>query len=460
MPVEFLTDEQAAGYAAYRGAPSRAELERFFFLDDADRELIEGKRRAHNRLGFAVQLCTVRYLGVFLDDPTDVPAEVADYLAEQLDVADPSVLKAYGERENTRLEHVRELRRVLEYKDFSEAEAVLRAWVDARAWTTGEGPKALFDAAAGWLGERRVLLPGVTTLARLVASVREVANQRLWDTLCGLLNVGRRAVLDSLLTVPPGQRISELDQLRRGPVRISGPQMKWALKRAEEIADLGMGEVDVSAIPPRRLAELSRYGLDGKASLLRRHGDPRRLATLLAPRLTVRSLPRQDPEQILDDTQRWALLRRCLTDETMPLDTRAAAALVLLFGLPLSRIRHLTDLLQRLADTPPTRASLANANAQARQRWLFPGLTPGRPTSRSGLQLKLCAYRVDARPARNGALISLAADLPAPVLADVLGLHTSTAVYWATLAKRDWSNYLAARIANASSEDSEGACQE
>src|SRR6266511_2199745 len=427
VPVEFLTDEQAAGYAAYRGAPSRAELERFFFLDDADRELIEGKRRAHNRLGFAVQLCTVRYLGVFLDDPTDVPAEVADYL------------------------------------------------------------DALLDAAAGWLGERRVLLPGVTTLARLVASVREVANQRLWDTLCGLLNVGRRAVLDSLLTVPPGQRISELDQLRRGPVRISGPQMKWALQRAEEIADLGMGEVDVSAIPPRRLAELSRYGLDGKASLLRRHGDPRRLATLLAPRLTVRSLPRQDPEQILDDTQRWALLRRCLTDETMPLDTRAAAALVLLFGLPLSRIRHLTvdqlelggtrsflatgrhplllplrlvDLLQRLADTPPTRASLANANAQARQRWLFPGLTPGRPTSRSGLQLKLCAYRVDARPARNGALISLDAEVPGPMLADVLGLHTSTAVYWATLAKRDWSNYLAARIANASSEDSEGACQE
>lgn len=50
MPVEFLTDEQAARYAAYRGAPSRAELERFFLLDDADRELIEGKRRAHNRL--------------------------------------------------------------------------------------------------------------------------------------------------------------------------------------------------------------------------------------------------------------------------------------------------------------------------------------------------------------------------------------------------------------------------
>ncbi|MYR40425.1 DUF4158 domain-containing protein, partial [Streptomyces sp. SID4944] len=128
MPVEFLTDEQAAAYAAYRGAPSRTELERFFFLDDADRELIESKRRAHNRLGFAAQLTTARYLGVFLDDPADVPVEVVEYLAEQLDIGDPSVLKAYGERENTRLEHVRELRRVLEYREFAEAEGELREW--------------------------------------------------------------------------------------------------------------------------------------------------------------------------------------------------------------------------------------------------------------------------------------------------------------------------------------------
>ncbi|GAA3485167.1 hypothetical protein GCM10018966_097000 [Streptomyces yanii] len=79
-------------------------MERFFFLDDADRELIESKRRSHNRLGFAVQLTTVRYLGVFLDGPTDVPAEVVDYLAEQFGITDASVLKVYGEREKTRFE--------------------------------------------------------------------------------------------------------------------------------------------------------------------------------------------------------------------------------------------------------------------------------------------------------------------------------------------------------------------
>ncbi|MCO6000210.1 DUF4158 domain-containing protein [Actinoallomurus rhizosphaericola] len=58
------------------------------------------------RLGFAVQPTTVRYLGVFPDDPTDVPPEVVDYLAEQRGIADASVLKAYGEREKTRLTFV------------------------------------------------------------------------------------------------------------------------------------------------------------------------------------------------------------------------------------------------------------------------------------------------------------------------------------------------------------------
>ncbi|MEV6332663.1 Tn3 family transposase [Streptomyces sp. NPDC051909] len=333
MPVEFLTDEQAAGYAAFRGAPARAELERFFFLDDADRKLVESKRRSHNRLGFAAQLTTVRYLGVFLDDPSDIPAEVADYLAEQLGIEDPSVLKAYGERENTRLDHVRELRRLLEYREFAEIEPEVRAWVDARAWTTGEGPKALFDAVVGWLRERRVLLPGVTTLARLVASVREAANQRLWDTLHGMLTPGQRAVLDDLLTVSAGQRVSELDRLRRGPVRVSGPQMKAALERAEEIAALGMGEVDVAGIPPRRLAELSRYGVDGKASLLRRHGDARRLATLLATAVHLTTRAVDDALDLLEVLVATRLLARAERDtakeklRTLPKVERAGAKL-------------------------------------------------------------------------------------------------------------------------------------
>ena len=51
MPVEFLSDAEAAAYGRYDGGPAREELDRMFFLDDADRELIEKRRGEHNRPG-------------------------------------------------------------------------------------------------------------------------------------------------------------------------------------------------------------------------------------------------------------------------------------------------------------------------------------------------------------------------------------------------------------------------
>ncbi len=98
MPVEFLTDDEAAAYGRYAGAPSQADLERVFFLDDEDRALVDRRRGEHMKLGFALQLVTVRWLGTFLEDPLDVPGAVLDFVAGQLGVADPSQVKRYTER--------------------------------------------------------------------------------------------------------------------------------------------------------------------------------------------------------------------------------------------------------------------------------------------------------------------------------------------------------------------------
>lgn len=44
MPVEFLADEEAAVFGCYAGPPTRAELDRMFYLDDEDLRLIAKRR--------------------------------------------------------------------------------------------------------------------------------------------------------------------------------------------------------------------------------------------------------------------------------------------------------------------------------------------------------------------------------------------------------------------------------
>ncbi|MDJ0355538.1 DUF4158 domain-containing protein [Paenarthrobacter sp. PH39-S1] len=91
MAVDFLSDEQAAGFGRFPDVVSAEDLERFCWLDDADLSVVGRRRGMHNRLGFAVQLTTVRVVGRFLTDPRAVPWPVVDSLAGQLGIADASV---------------------------------------------------------------------------------------------------------------------------------------------------------------------------------------------------------------------------------------------------------------------------------------------------------------------------------------------------------------------------------
>lgn len=195
MPVEFLSDEEAVVFGRYRGAPSQVDLDRLFF-DDADCVLISRRRGDHMRLGFASQLVTVRYLGTFLAEPLDVPHVVVEYLAEQLGVDDPSCLKLYGARGQTRLEHTWEIQEAIGLVDFASARQDLESWIEARSWTIGDGPKLIFGDAVDWLRSRQVLLPGVSVLAKLVARVRDATTARLRDTVAASLTDAQRLAFD------------------------------------------------------------------------------------------------------------------------------------------------------------------------------------------------------------------------------------------------------------------------
>lgn len=301
MPVEFLSDVEAAAYGRYDGGPSREELDRVFFLDDADRELVDRRRGEHNRLGFALQLTTVRWLGVFLPDPTDVPEVVLGYVAGQPGVSDPSCVGRYLERRPTRFDHAEEIKLAVGLREFAQARSEFEEWVAARAWMTGDGPRAIFADAIGWLRERDVVLPGVTTLARLVARARAEADERLWESLAAVPTVEQARVLEGLLDIGEGSRFSDLERWRKGPADPTGKSLRLALRRVAEIHGVGIDGGRVRAVvPARRLMDLARYGMAAKAPRLRRHPPARRLATLLATVVRLQAASIDDCMELFD----------------------------------------------------------------------------------------------------------------------------------------------------------------
>src|SRR5271165_6780875 len=159
MPVSFLTPEQERRYGRFPDEVSAEQLARYFHFDDTDRAFVLSRRGVHMRLGFAIQLGTVRFLGTFLEDPCDVPASVVGFIGSQLGTPIDGALDAYRESQ-WRWRHPLEIRERYGYRDFSDefAQWRLLRWLYALCWRGTDRPSALFDQATAWLVTHKVLL--------------------------------------------------------------------------------------------------------------------------------------------------------------------------------------------------------------------------------------------------------------------------------------------------------------
>ena len=314
MPVAAAEAAEPSAYGRFPEHIERDWLGRWCHLSEADVSLARRRTGDVTCLGFAAQLVTVRAIGTFLADPSAVPAPIVAALARQLDIVDPGVLTGYAKLP-VRWKHTAEIRRRYGYSDFASepGHISLLRWLYRQAWADDLGPSVLFRAAHRRMLANRVVLPGENVLSRLVASVRERATRRLWSRLAHAASAELVEKLEALLVVPDGKRRSELDRLRRPPFSPSISGLVQALERLGEVRALGVGHLDLSHLPPRRVAGLARYAEDAWATQLADLAPQRRVATLVAFVHVLGSSARDDVIDIFDvvfgDLQRAATNR-------------------------------------------------------------------------------------------------------------------------------------------------------
>ena len=173
------------------------------------------------------------------------------------------------------------------------------------------------------------------------------------------------------------------------------------------------------------------------------------------------------PSGVIDAETRWEHARQLLHDTTVKPEDRVAGLLVLLYAQRPATISRLTldhvdtsehEVRLRLGHEPvilpeplaalvlqlvATRSGHAAIGDQGTSPWLFPGGQPGRPISAYQLGERLRQLGLRPGQARSTALFQLATDLPAALLARMLGIHISVAVAWQRASSGDWMSYAA-----------------
>jgi len=282
MPSRFLSKAERSRLSRFPAKVSDNDCIVYFTLTPADLSLIQQRRRGENHLGFALLLCSFRYLGHFPPNIHQSPENVVQYVADQLQLS-PDSLKEYAERKETRWEHYPI---ILDHLDFRRSNAndkkELVAWLGARA-LEHDRPTLLLQQACERLYQLRLVRPAITTMEDLVADARGWAEKKTIEILVHSLPKRVQKTLDALLVNDEVRGISPVTWLRRYATGHSDKDILETLEKLAFIRQWNVATWQVDELPPLRiqhLAQVARY--TSTRSLKRKKPEGKRLSILVA----------------------------------------------------------------------------------------------------------------------------------------------------------------------------------
>ncbi len=278
----------------------------FFTLTEQDQNLVRIRRGDHNRIGFALQLGTLRYLGFCPDDLSSTPLNVIDYLSQQLGYVDSAnLLRAYGSREHTRTDHLQEVINYLDFRKASQADLDnLGVWLQKRA-LEHDKPTYLFNLVCEKLYSDKIVRPGITILEKMVISARLQAQEQIYQKLHHMLSDELKEFLDQTLVPVEDLGRTPLSWLRFGATANTPSEILKTIEKLDFMREHQVSEWDLSVINPNRRKFLAQIGRRSTNQGLQRAVPQRRYPILL-------TFLQRTYEEVIDEL--IELFDRCLGD--------------------------------------------------------------------------------------------------------------------------------------------------
>jgi TnpA family transposase len=300
----FLSDVERTRLNHFPAEVPHQDMIAYFTLSPSDRRPVPKTSAPFNRLGFALQLGALRYLGFCPKDVATAPRPVVAYVAEQLGTP-ADCLKEYGSRSQTRTDHALLAQSHLGFRKVTEVELEeLGTWLVARA-LEHDRPLLLLELACERLRGAQLIRPDLQMLERLVVHARHQARRETYRLLSPMLTDERKAMLDALLVTDEETGRTPLAWLRQEAISSKPRSILETVDKLRHLQTMRVADINLDCINPNRRKFLAQLGRTSVAQAIARMSDDRRYPILLAVLERVR-------QEVVDELVEQ--FDRCLAD--------------------------------------------------------------------------------------------------------------------------------------------------
>jgi TnpA family transposase len=255
---QILTKEQRQQFTTISNTIDEWELGAHYTLSEEDRKIIRRRRRDANRIGYAIQLCVLRHTGWPYSEFGEIPYRVLDYIGNQLSI-EPETFYQYAQREETRWEHLALIRKEYGYQSFSLSEyRKTSKEIFPHAMENSNGIQ-LMDLAIDSLRKRKIILPAVSTIERLIWDTHRRAEDRIYRSIDSSLSDEQKNYLNQIIETQLQNGKTPLGWLKEDPGHFFPNACMKSIEQMKYIRELGL-ELESKGIHPQRMRQLARLG--------------------------------------------------------------------------------------------------------------------------------------------------------------------------------------------------------